>query len=1052
IVVHKKSGATVPLRLGGGVLALAKLDGQPARLSVAQPETRPAQPQQSQRANSFDQPQAAVLLLHVPKPGRHVLDVQVRLRLARSGGWHLAQGIVPSAPASSLALTVPGSGTDVQLSDTADRRSFETDKPDERIETVLAPGGGVRLQWRAKLSRADVQRSLTARSDVLFDVQEDGTRLVWDLVLEFRRDQRQQFAVGVPGDYLVENVEGSNVRGWKTTQSDKTQRVEVTLLKPATDTEHFLLRLRRDGLPAKLAVPAITVEGAAIETGRIAIRRSPLLEVQTVDTRGVGRTDFRLLIELANAWTKLENPLGLRDYQAYRFASMPFSIGLAAAPIRASVAAEVQTIVKISDLGRHLESMVNLDVRHRPIFQAAFLLPDDFTLDEVMAPGEFQWALTEPKEDAGESRQRLTVYFAAGQQGEFSVILRGKLGQQKMTDPTRLPRLEVLDVDRQEGDMAVQVDPSFRVSPRNLKHCETVLLRRLHGWLKLAQRQLTQLALHTQGADYDGRLVLARRKPRVRCTTTSNLRVTERALEETILLDFTINEAGIRRVVFTLPHWMKDARISVPLLRQKTIEPMGKADDAPLRVTIDLQDEVINQLRVLVENDRLPGAGVHTAPIPTVLTGETTRRLVSVESAGRDEVVVDDEHTKGMAPLNSKSGAWRVLKTLLGDGITQAYAVAPGAKRPRLAFTIHQREAVVTAGARIGLAETDLLIDASGAYRGRVVYHMDNSTEQFLPIELPRGARLWSALVADEPVKPIRDVNTTDEQHVRIPLVKTSAGELDYRVVLVYGGKMDSITGFGRVVDFPLLRMVDPTGQINLSPELSQVRLHLPKAYRWFDFDGTMRRVHSEGQWLAGQVAYQNDLFSRLEETMRRGDQYAKARAAKSARSVQSWQTFNLSNPDYVQNNRHFKKELASQERLLRQVQQQVEQIERAPQKKATLYNRSQMNISFDNQQLKQSRGAVEQLGKNWGYAEGQKLTKGKHKAGDKQPAEPRFEAKWLEQNALVNKKSPGRPATKKPQPQPPLSSLSITGRTTSVVDTSTESSATLGIQGGDMR
>ena len=37
IVVHKESGATVPLRLGGGVLALAKLDDKPARLSVVQP-------------------------------------------------------------------------------------------------------------------------------------------------------------------------------------------------------------------------------------------------------------------------------------------------------------------------------------------------------------------------------------------------------------------------------------------------------------------------------------------------------------------------------------------------------------------------------------------------------------------------------------------------------------------------------------------------------------------------------------------------------------------------------------------------------------------------------------------------------------------------------------------------------------------------------------------------------------------------------------------------------------------------------------------------------
>ena len=39
-------------------------------------------------------------------------------------------------------------------------------------------------------------------------------------------------------------------------------------------------------------------------------------------------------------------------------------------------------------------------------------------------------------------------------------------------------------------------------------------------------------------------------------------------------------------------------------------------------------------------------------------------------------------------------------------------------------------------------------MDASGAYRGVQTYQVDNRTEQFLEVTLPRGARLWTARVA----------------------------------------------------------------------------------------------------------------------------------------------------------------------------------------------------------------------------------------------------------------------------------------------------------------
>ena len=170
-----------------------------------------------------------------------------------------------------------------------------------------------------------------------------------------------------------------------------------------------------------------------------------------------------------------------------------------------------------------------------------------------------------------------------------------------------------------DGSRATWPSRSIRRStwrPRSLVNCEPVLLGQLFGWLDVRQRPR-----HAAGPALRRRRL---RRPaaaeapagRGRCDTITNVRVTDRAIEETILLDFTIQNAGIRQLSFLLPGWMAGSRISVPMLRQKTVEPVSKEPGAPLRVKIELQDDVMGQLRVLVENDRLLTPGSHEAPIP----------------------------------------------------------------------------------------------------------------------------------------------------------------------------------------------------------------------------------------------------------------------------------------------------------------------------------------------------------------------------------------------------------------------------------------------------
>ncbi len=285
---------------------------------------------------------------------------------------------------------------------------------------------------------------------------------------------------------------------------------------------------------------------------------------------------------------------------------------------------------------------------------------------------------------------------------------------------------------------------------------------------------------------------------------------------------------------------------------------------------------MMGQICVRVLNDRLRPEGPYSVPIPVVETGRTNRQYVTLQNAGRDEV--KPTIVAEMDPISPRQEEWQKLRGELRSEITQAYAVAADATRPQVFFQIVPHRDVEVVGARISLAETMLILDEHGAYRAAAAFHMNNATEQFLEVELPAGAALWTAVVDNQPVKPIEDPKAAKGRRVLIPLVKTAAGDLDYIVTLKYGGQTAALGNFS-AVNFPLVHAK------NINAERSVVQLHLPAAYQWLDFGGTMH-PGEEGDVTAAVLSYQTKQAQRLMETVRGKDPFAQQRAMNNLKAL----------------------------------------------------------------------------------------------------------------------------------------------------------------------
>jgi len=878
---------SVALPLIGGALADASVDGQPAKLQFQAIDNRKRKQHPQQQSSKPQPSNSSIVQLHLEGRGTKTLEFTVQIKPDRQGGWRMLSARLPVGLTRGLNIKSLNEPTEVRLNSDADRRSIKA-TASEQIATVLSADGRLRLQWKPSTVTQSVDQSLTATSEAIFDVREDGLRLTWRVDLDFRGSERDAFTLNLPEGFLVEQVSGENVRAWDVKEDDRSKRLNVTTLSAAKDKETFTIELsRRDFVVGQTAnqfdAPYLIVEGAALHKGVYTVRNSPIIELKTTKQQAASRIDqnqTQCRIDVAGIDSK-SSPLGIESFQVLQFVTTPFQIGLQANLVPRTIKVETQSVLRIGQSEADLEMKMKVSVGKRPIHKLSFDLPKAIEIRSLTAGLKETWT-SETIDDV----QRIEFFFPSGVADDFAILLDVELAAYSGGDEWAIPQIKINDVQQQNGYMAIQVDPALSVSTNNLNNCEPVLLKQIEGWLDPSQRSATRVVLRTRGADYDATLRFAKIEPRVTVETVTNVRTTLFAIEETILLDFNIQQAGIRQIQFELPATMRSARVNAKLVSETIIDDVPDNTDV-VRVTLNLQDEVIDSFRVVVENDRQLSGERQSVPVPTVLTGVTEQRFVTLQNAGRDEISVLP--ATDFLALNRQRKQFGQLKQKLSGGeVTMAYVADANKNQPVLQYETKQRDVFDTVAASIEFSKTTMVVDSSGAYRALQNFQVNNRSEQYLEIELPIGARLLTVLVEGQPVKPVAWPAAQNERRLRIPLVKTQLGDLDYPIELKYGGQLGQFSNFSEV-EFPVIET------LNINVQLSQLHLRLPHSHRWMNFGGTMTKVNDRGKLEEGYLSYKSRQIQQLVEQIQRksstssmSGRYAQKRAYSNLKKLKS--------------------------------------------------------------------------------------------------------------------------------------------------------------------
>lgn len=299
------------------------------------------------------------------------------------------------------------------------------------------------------------------------------------------------------------------------------------------------------------------------------------------------------------------------------------------------------------------------------------------------------------------------------------------------------------------------------------------------------------------------------------------------ASESNLKARWTVNmnvlHQGAQTLRLAVPQGWSVLNVSAEGLQEWTLEE-GPSTVVNLRFAYPKK----GAFQLVVEGERGYAEKEDVVPVAALRALDVEREtgLVAVEARGAVEIDVPETHDlRPMDPQELPQSVWQAASQplLFAFRHNKPYGLSLSVKR-------HAEVPLLTT--TVDTANGFTLFTARGQSVTRVQYQVRNHLKQYLSLELPRGADLWSAFVAGQPVKPTQ----LDNGVYRIPLAKSQEqeGSQGFMVEVIYYMEAPRMAwaGLGRA-QFPV-----PDAPVSRA----MWSVYLPEQARIMGFGGDMEK------------------------------------------------------------------------------------------------------------------------------------------------------------------------------------------------------------------
>ena len=783
--------------------------------------------------------------------GNVTLQVKMLVKIAGDVTKRRLTFSIPPALSSQVAFALGESEADVDFP-TAISFKRILDKDKTRVEAVIGSGDRVELVWTPRVKRAaEVAATVFCQNSSLVTVGGGVVNVRATLDYQITQGELRQARVQLPAGQRLLRVEGKEIRTWEiknaplaplggervSGRTDEGQILIVDLLKGVSSSWELTVETETalDALPATEPVAVPHTLDVKRETGLVGLQGTEELGLSVESASGLERVD-------AEEFSRVSADKAGKLFSVFRFSNPEFALRLRAEVLQPEIEAVARNNFRVGAEQVALSATIDYTIKRAGMFALRVALPDGYRVERVTGNNILQQV-----EHHDNSPRVLEVTLKDRTSGAYTLGIELTRSFKELPQSLAVAGVHPLDTAKLTGFVAVSAEPGVAVKTESFDGLTEIPAVSLPDYATVSGSGSVLaykfISSEPQSApEWNLSVATETVAAWVRAEVVNTFTLGETLLTGRALVRYDIANAPVKELRVKVPGEFKNVEISGPNIRSR--EQEGNT------WRVELQSPTHGFYVLTVTWDQPRPAKADTME----LTG------VSAEGVERESGLLAISVPQSGTPLQvSELNAADLQRVDTGDfpdwagSPETATALAYRYARPgyKLALNVQRFDEAEVLQALVDSAQFTSVVADDGQMMTEMSLSVRNNGRQFLEVELPAGAKVWSAFVAGQPVRPsLRDGK------LLLPIQQSGADDGAAAVELTYVGTNAFPRARGTV------GFVSPKFDVPLKN--ARWEIYLPPDYDYQAFQGTMTREAAATE--ASSASFSILDYSRMEQ------------------------------------------------------------------------------------------------------------------------------------------------------------------------------------------
>ncbi len=702
--------------------------------------------------------------------GRHQVQFAFAGRPAREGDWRSVNFDIPMASVREVTVQCDRDDLEVNFPGALSVQRRKTAEGKALVTAFLGVGGRFVMRWKPAIKKLEAERVVECEANIIAVAGVGALHL--DTILNYHLVQGSlnKLVVALPANVNITQVRGADIQDWAIDRRQADQPL-LTVSLNRDQTAQYLLQINGEmalpAFPCKFDLPAFTPRDVIRANGFLTVGTDSAIKLlvnQALSLTQIDQAAFPA-VKLAPA-AEAERAFPQRRPFTYQFAGMPFTLALEADDIVTAIGADDRLVVSVADNDVVLQAAVELDVRDAPTREVAFLTDPAWNVAGVTGA---EIADYDVRDEAGD--RLIRVYFRNAVQGRALVDLRLEHALVDGAAGFTTPKFSVRGAKTERGYLVMSGEKGLRLKAGDISG-----LIEVHTGSTPMRVPDAQLAFRFKDAAWQAAIGLERTFPVVHSEIFHLLALGDGVLYGSALITYHIGGAPTREFKLTVPAGYQNVEF--------TGRDVRGWEHTNTAWSVALQEKIMGDYTLLVSYDcpvNYAGGEIVMGGVQTVETESEVGYIVAASAASLK--LAEQERDPSLIRID-RDEVPEAYALLVKDPFLASYKYVKQPHLVRFAATRYETEALLSQVADHVSLQTELSND--GETVSTATYFVKNASSQYLALNLPAGARLWSTKLIEPGGRQVELAALRGADGLLVPIPRPSDLNTPIQIELVY--------------------------------------------------------------------------------------------------------------------------------------------------------------------------------------------------------------------------------------------------------------------------